>query len=719
MEIKYKENSSVAEKNEFFHSQQKLLVLECYDCNSFTKKGKFGNSCTNCLLNAVKKYKNHKISKIALNHDDKLFGSGEIGDLKDYFLNQNKIIKILSKLNSFNRCKYKEFDCKIKDSLKVQVLDLKRFVDNPLHFYEKINEVNKLIYASGKGDSDCENCINKMKIFLNRILDILYDFQIIKNYIKFKSKSKLNSRIEFYRQSFQNGVIIPEKMAQKIEKKQKYNKLTSYVIGVKHEFEVCIFQIQNVSEKLYDYNLNVSKEFNEKYIRNLISDINLNFDLIDLNGIILFDELVEIYKKNAFEYIKSKYKFSDSEASKIALFASLKRLNLFKIFPFLIDDYVEEIFLDSPNEKIYLIHQNYGKCITNISITDTEVERLKTFLRIYSNQRLDYSNPSNKLVIKNKFFYCRFAIDISPIVLNGFALDIRKLNKNVMTIQDLLKKDTLNPKMAAFIYFNLLRRVNFTVTGETNTGKTTLINALDLLTPREFRKIYIEDITESLNQLKFGRHQLKFRVDSSEYSNQKFSKHNQIKTLLHRTPDIIYLGEILTKDEAKAMFHCLASGLKGFQTIHANDLEALINRFLFHFEINKSCLNDLGLLILMNNTKGLRKIASISEINKMDAQICEIFSYSPQLNKFELKSNLFETNTIDKLNRYENISKEYLFSILSIYEDVFTTLRKIKKIKNEELVQLFDVISYLSFNSHQCIESFWFNWKQRNLNSLN
>jgi len=719
MEIKYKENSSVAEKNEFFHSQQKLLVLECYDCNSFTKKGKFGNSCTNCLLNAVKKYKNHKISKIALNHDDKLFGSGEIGDLKDYFLNQNKIIKILSKLNSFNRCKYKEFDCKIKDSLKVQVLDLKRFVDNPLHFYEKINEVNKLIYASGKGDSDCENCINKMKIFLNRILDILYDFQIIKNYIKFKSKSKLNSRIEFYRQSFQNGVIIPEKMAQKIEKKQKFNKLTSYVIGVKHEFEVCIFQIQNVSEKLYDYNLNVSKEFNERYIRNLIADINLNFDLIDVNGIILFDELVEIYKKKAFEYIKRKYKFSDPEASKIAVYASLKRLNLFKLFPFLVDDYVEEIFLDSPNEKIYLNHQKYGKCRTNISLNNIEVERLKTFLRIYSNQRLDYSSPSNKLVIKNKLFYCRFAIDISPIALNGFSLDIRKLNKNIMTIQDLLKNNTLNPEMAAFIYFNLLRRANFTVAGETNTGKTTLINALDLITPREFRKIYIEDIAESLNQLKYGRHQLKFKVDSSEYLNQKFSKHNQIKTLLHRTPDIIYLGEVLTKDEADAMFHCLAAGLKGFQTIHANDLEALINRFLFHFKINKNCLSDLDILILMKNSNNQRKIVSVSEIEKDEAKICEIFSYNPHLKNHVLKSNLFESKTITKLNKYEGMSKDNFNFVLKIYEDIFTTLCKIKKITNGELVRLFDIISYLSFKSHHKIESFWFNWKQRNLNLLN
>ena len=101
----------------------------------------------------------------------------------------------------------------------------------------------------------------------------------------------------------------------------------------------------------------------------------------------------------------------------------------------------------------------------------------------------------------------------------------------------------------------------------------------------------MENVIESLNQSKFNRHQLKYQVDSlAEGKEQIYSKQNQIKKLLHRTPDIIYLGEILTKEEAEAMFHCLAAGLKGFQTIHSNDINSLLNRFLYHFKIDLSCL---------------------------------------------------------------------------------------------------------------------------------
>ena len=68
----------------------------------------------------------------------------------------------------------------------------------------------------------------------------------------------------------------------------------------------------------------------------------------------------------------------------------------------MIDDFIEEIFLDSPNDFIYINHQKYGRCRTFIKFSSEEIERIKTFLRLYSGLRLDFLNPSIKHVIKNK-----------------------------------------------------------------------------------------------------------------------------------------------------------------------------------------------------------------------------------------------------------------------------------------------------------------------------
>jgi len=311
-------------------------------------------------------------------------------------------------------------------------------------------------------------------------------------------------------------------------------------------------------------------------------------------------------------------------------------------------------------------------------------------------------------------------VDVKPVHLSNFALDIRKLNKNILNIQDLLQNKTLNPHMAAFLYFAILKRKNITVTGETDTGKTTLINALDLLTPKEFRKIYVENVEESLNQSKFFRHQLKYKVDSLEESiNQKFSKQNQIKKLLHRTPDIIYLGEILTKGEAEAMFHCLAAGLRGFQTIHSKDVDSLINRIIYHFKIHPSCLHDLDLIIMMKKYRDKRRIFSISKINPNFEKTIHkmLFKYKPEIKQWNSLKELYDSNVITQLKQHEYINNEMFREIIEIYSDIFEILSKIDKISNMELIQLFDMISFYSFISIEQLRRYWKKWKK--LRTLN
>lgn len=387
-----------------------------------------------------------------------------------------------------------------------------------------------------------------------------------------------------------------------------------------------------------------------------------------------------------------------------------------KVFPLLIDDFIEEIFLDSDNDFIYINHQKHGRCRTLIDFNANEIERLSSFLRLYSGKRLDYSNPSIKFVIKNKYFYCRFTTDVEPVNFNRFALDVRKLNKNILTIQDLLKNKTLNPLMAAFLYFNVLYQNNITATGKTDTGKTTLINALDLLAPKNFRKVYVENAVESLNQSQFKKHQLKYKVDSIEDATiHKYSKQNQIKKLLHRSPDIIYLGEILTQEEAEAMFHCLSAGLKGFQTIHANSLESLINRFLSHFKIDQTCLNDLDLLVLMKKNNNERKIIQIAEIEASWEEkvfLRPIFKYDPKSNDWNVMTDdLFGTKSIQQLTDFMNLDDESFSKYITIFKDIFEYIMKNNKLSNTDLIEFFHKISYLSKFSFEKLEDFWNRWK--------
>jgi len=58
-------------------------------------------------------------------------------------------------------------------------------------------------------------------------------------------------------------------------------------------------------------------------------------------------------------------------------------------FSLLLDDEVEEVFLDRPGAVLYFDHQRFGRCHSNFTLTDKMVSRLVTLMRAESNLHLD------------------------------------------------------------------------------------------------------------------------------------------------------------------------------------------------------------------------------------------------------------------------------------------------------------------------------------------
>jgi type IV secretory pathway ATPase VirB11/archaellum biosynthesis ATPase len=715
------------EKENFEGKKDNTLILDCYNC---PQKEKFlfkSNICIDCLLNTIFTHKDRKFSYISILWNDVLIKDDQFNSILEYYTILKKIRKINEKIEKIRtqKCKFKEFKCKIfPEFSSLYKINDNKFYD-PILVYNLVAKRSSILENKKSVDSICENCHSLIRTLVNDLLRLLNNLKIIQ---KFKNYQRNNENRKKYYNFYEYlflGNFFYLNSTQKIHTKnlgKTERLLKTYNIGKYGIFRAQIYENSYEIEKKYIVNYFYKGEPEEDYFEKIIQDIHQNIKIAEFDQLVPLERLIKMYRIESIKHLNFKYEFSELIQKKIGFITALKKLNLDKLFPLLIDDFIEEIFLDSPKDEIYVNHQSYARCRTGIKLTLKEIDRIKTLLRLYSGERLDYMNPIIKFVMKNKYFYCRFALDVEPIQINNFALDIRKLNKNILTVQDLLKNGTLDPLMASFLYFNILRRKNITVTGETDTGKTTLINALDLLTPKEFRKIYIENITESLNQFEYGKHQLKYKVDSLEESIvEKYSKSNQIKTLLHRTPDIIFLGEILTKEETEAMFHCLAAGLRGFQTIHSKNIDSLLNRFIYHFKINRSCLNDLDLIILMKKDFNERKVVGMYEIRKspdnQNKNYNSIFEYDPGTKKWLLSKSFYETNVILELKKYENLSNERLSEYINIYNEIFDFFLKINRIDNFELIDFFHKISYHSVTSIKSLKDFWNNWK--NNRSLN
>ncbi|MCX8204547.1 MAG: ATPase, T2SS/T4P/T4SS family [Candidatus Nezhaarchaeota archaeon] len=385
------------------------------------------------------------------------------------------------------------------------------------------------------------------------------------------------------------------------------------------------------------------------------------------------------------------------EYSSLVDVATYKLLGLQKIAPFLLDEQVEEFFLDKPSTYVYLIHTRWGRCRSSIRLGESDVERIITHLKIESGKSLDYENPSLKCEIITEQFHVRASVDIPPLSSDGASLDFRKLRKKLWTLPELVDNRTLSSELAAYLIFCLFRRRNLTIVGEPNTGKTTLANALDLCTPPHWRKIYVEDVVESIPQRDLGKHQVRLRVTPLESTPLRTSKSLEVLKLLHRSPDFVILSEIQTPEHTKALFQALGAGLRGIQTCHASTIEGLLRRWVLHHGIHPTNILDLDALVLMKTVcqegRELRRVVKVCEIAAAEGgyKVIEVFSWSPRAELFRAV-DLYEAPTVMKVREFENLSRtkftEELLEYQKAIEELATSKAGIREVASR-FTQLF------------------------------
>ena len=656
---KCKNNLNLSLKHEL---NRTILHLKC---SSFPGENK--NGCLICMIEKLLEFSKKTYDDIQINW--RVLDNSEtkiLLYLRDFL---NNVLRRQFRSNckiSLSQCQY---ESKIINPLeKITVQSIFKIVKN-----ENVQNFKDLLDKQCNLDKICVSCIKKQYKMKLLVKDL---------YNKSKFASLVENQYGLFHPSFGNIVkILPSFSLINVAQNNMTN--FNYLCELEHYilhnniFIVKIFKIQDEIENLYQISNLISEllyqkiDFFYKFFKAKLSSLKFQY----FSNLAEKIEHIDIQLKSLFKNFFPEIKID--EIKKLSLILALKYLKIEKLFPLLIDPCIEEIFLDSAEGFIYLNHQKYGRCNTKLCINENEIESLKTHLRFESEKRLDEKSPSLIHSINNKYFHCRFSIDIFPSHWKDFSFDIRKMNKNMFSIMDLISLNTLNIKMASFLIFCVINRINITIAGEVNSGKTTLLNSIDLMIPKNFRKIYVEETLESLEIPIDQNHQLKYVVEP-DIDGKSSGKEKEIYKLLHRSGDIIILGEILNKSESDALFHCLSAGLKGIQTTHASSVQGLINRWTVHFKIDKSCFNDLGIIVLMKKIGQKRKILSICEIfydrKENSLFLNDFFKYSPKLNKWHIIIPFIESNLFKKINSYINLTNNKYDNIIKVIENSLSNL---------------------------------------------
>jgi pilus assembly protein CpaF len=241
----------------------------------------------------------------------------------------------------------------------------------------------------------------------------------------------------------------------------------------------------------------------------------------------------------------------------------------------------------------------------------------------------------------------RVCATLSPPALDGCAMAIRKFNKQMIDLEGLKRVGTLTDETVEFLRQAVRARASILVVGGTSCGKTTVLNALSSLIPRDERIITIEDAAELQLQ---QPHVLRYETKQGNAEGKgAISIRDLVRTSLRLRPDRIVVGEV-RGPEALDMIQANNTGHDGgFSTLHANSardglsrLETLVlmaDSGLPLLAIRQQIGSAFDLIIsCLRLRDGRRRLAEIAEINGVqDGQyrVSMLYQYDPATDRLQ------------------------------------------------------------------------------------
>lgn len=561
------------------------------------------------------------------------------------------------------------------------------------------------------GRQVCISCRKTCLNFLESLRRILANTTLMSRFLQLKLSYNENDREIIYSYFFRPMIVPRTPQTYSSESIGDFHRAEEYAFG---PYKASILVDAGHGENVYSV---TSLANRDSMLHGIVAEVTSQIRNVPQvtpksTRLLSLDELLQIRNQEASKITRQRYPELPQElSSSLAELSCYESIGIGSISAFLIDDNVEEFFIDQPGAPIYLDHRKWGRCKTNVIPAFSELKKVETRLRSESGFRLDRLNPSIKTEISTRRFTVRASLDISPLAADGFHLDIRKLERSHLSLAALVENGTISSEAAAYLYFCILRKINIVAVGEPGSGKTTMINALDLLTPSSWRKITIEDALESIPQREFGKHQVRLRVEPFEERRRLRSKSREIISLLHRTPDLIYLGEIQTASHSKAMFHALSAGLTGLQTCHADSPEQALVRWVIHHNVPPICLRQIGIIIHMkklgSGTEHIkkRKVVRICEVKEdlekdnginfssSSVQLVDIFRWDPVSDVINRRIDLFETPALHSIKEYEALTRRIFEEEIGKYKLLFEMLVERKEIDIDCTTKLFSEVS--------------------------
>lgn len=407
--------------------------------------------------------------------------------------------------------------------------------------------------------------------------------------------------------------------------------------------------IYNVSEP----NLSPQNEEILGRVENILKEkIDVNFDQLDRSE-------AEDYMREKVREILNERNFGISQNEKeiIEYYAYRNFVGLGKLEPIMNDKNVEDISCDGVNIPVYVYHRNPDISSVKSNVYWETDDNMDSFVRklaqrcgksiSMANPLLDGALPDGSRV------QATLGTDIAR---RGTNFTIRRFTDEPLTPVHLMESGSIDARMLAYLWICVENGKSMLISGATASGKTTLLNALSLFIRPELKVVSIEDTPElRLPHPNWVPEVSRGGFGSGELSTGEVTMDDLLKESLRQRPDYIIVGEV-RGEEAYVLFQQIATGHPGMSTIHASNIQKVMDRLTTKpIDLPPSLIENLDLIIFPKRTRRqgiyVRRVGSIYEFEKYDKKaerpiVNRIFTWDAKEDVFRNENDSFLLNEI-------------------------------------------------------------------------
>ena len=331
------------------------------------------------------------------------------------------------------------------------------------------------------------------------------------------------------------------------------------------------------------------------------------------------DIALAIISEATFDYYEKEDKAKGYEEIVLCIkdifYKTRSKLNILK--PLIDDDAVTEIMVNSYKDIFY--EKNNSVYRYNLTFdSNRDVEEVMHLIAGETNREINEMSP---IVDARLLDGSRVNGVYKNVAVTGPTLTIRKFLNDYITMEQLVKNNTINQAGADLLKILVECGYNIFISGGTSSGKTTLINALSEFIPKDQRVIVIEDSAElKLNSVD-NYVQMECR-NSNVLGKGEVTLSTLIKNSLRMRPDRIIVGEV-RGEEVFHMLQAMNTGHSGMCTGHGNSVKGMLKRLETMYlmaatldinAIRNQIADAIDIMIQIEKVGKERRIVEISEL---------------------------------------------------------------------------------------------------------